>query len=176
MKKTATVIISAILALMMVCTISVIGFAKVFDESTTAPTTKATDTTKAADTTKATPTTDPQNAKNTTTKKAEESTTKKSAEDLIKDLSSAVDKLGSTTLPNSVTEDNADVVTNPSGVTAVQDDDAGTTKAAVSSTRKAAAVSSRVPNTGSSVVAPVVALLALAAGTVAVVKTKKNED
>ena len=175
MKKTATVIISAILALMMVCTISVIGFAKVVDESTTAPTTKATDTTKAADTTKATPTTDPQNAKNSTTKKAEESTTKKSAEDLLKDLSSAVDKLGSTTLPNSVTEDNADVVTNPSGVTAVQDDDA-TSKAAVSSTRKAAAVSSRVPNTGSSVVAPVVALLALAAGTVAVVKTKKNED
>ena len=115
-----------------------------------------------------------QNAKNTTATTKAAST--KSPADIIADLSSAVDKLGSTTRPNKPTEDNGDVVTNPSGVTAVDDSGDNTTKAAVSSTRKAAPVSGRVPNTGSSIAVPAIAVLALVAGTVAVVKTKKNED
>ena len=169
MKKTASIIIAVIIALTAICTVSVMAFAKTI-EVTEAPTTTAAAAATSASTTKA----DPTNAKNTTTTAAASSS--KSAAELIADLSSAVDKI-TTTLPNKVTEDNGDVVTNPSGVTAVDDSGDATTKAAVSSTKKAAApVSSRVPNTGSSVAVPAIAVLALLAGTVAVVKTKKNED
>ena len=171
MKKTTSLIIAVVIALTAICTVSVMAFAKTV-EITEAPTTSA-----AADSTsstKAPATTDPQNAKNTTATTKAAST--KSPADIIADLSSAVDKLGSTTLPNKPTEDSGDVVTNPSGVTAVDDSGDNTTKAAVSSTRKAAPVSGRVPNTGSSIAVPAIAVLALVAGTVAVVKTKKNED
>ncbi len=172
MKKTTSLIIAVVIALTAICTVSVMAFAKTV-EITEAPATSASAAADSTSSTKAPATTDPQNAKNTTATTKAAST--KSPADIIADLSSAVDKLGSTTLPNKPTEDNGDVVTNPSGVTAV-DDSGDTTKAAVSSTRKAAPVSGRVPNTGSSIAVPAIAVLALLAGTVAVVKTKKNED
>ena len=172
MKKTTSLIIAVVIALTAICAVSVMAFAKTVE--VTEPTSASTAAPSSSATTKAAPTTDPQNAKNTTsTTKAASS---KSPAEIIADLSSAVDKLGSTTLPNKPTEDNGDVVTNPSGVTAVDDSGDNTTKAAVSSTRKAAPVSGRVPNTGSSIAVPAIAVLALMAGTVAVVKTKKNED
>ncbi len=170
MKKTTSLIIAVVIALTAICTVSVMAFAKTVEITEASTTSAAADSTSS---TKAPATTDPQNAKNTTATTKAAST--KSPADIIADLSSAVDKLGSTTLPNKPTEDNGDVVTNPSGVTAV-DDSGDTTKAAVSSTRKAAPVSGRVPNTGSSIAVPAIAVLALLAGTVAVVKTKKNED
>ena len=168
MKKTTSLIIAVVIALTAICTVSVMAFAKTVEITEASTTSAAADSTSS---TKAPATTDPQNAKNTTATTKAAST--KSPADIIADLSSAVDKLGSTTLPNKPTEDNGDVVTNPSGVTAV-DDSGDTTKAAVSSTR--APVSGRVPNTGSSIAVPAIAVLALLAGTVAVVKTKKNED
>ena len=62
--------------------------------------------------------------------------------------------------------------TNPNGQTNYVDPDEKITKA---TTKKAPAkVDSSIPSTGSEILVPAVALLALAAGTVAVVKTKKD--
>ncbi len=63
----------------------------------------------------------------------------------------------------------AQPVTNKEGVTAI--DDGPTTRP----TRVAAPVDDVNPSTGSSIVVPAVALLAIAVGTVAVVKTKKED-
>ena len=67
----------------------------------------------------------------------------------------------------------ADVTkTNPNGQTNYVDPAENSTKA---TTKKAPAkVDSSIPSTGSEILVPAVALLALAAGTVAVVKTKKD--
>lgn len=67
----------------------------------------------------------------------------------------------------------ADVTkTNPNGQTNYVDPAEKSTKA---TTKKAPAkVDSSIPSTGSEILVPAVALLALAAGTVAVVKTKKD--
>lgn len=65
----------------------------------------------------------------------------------------------------------APVVTNKEGVTAIDDGPADNSP----STRVASYVDDVNPSTGSSIVVPAIALLALAVGTVAVVKTKKED-
>ena len=112
--------------------------------------------------------------------KADASSSSSSAavnEDLSKaldSLSSAADSLSTkATLPNTPTKDTADTVTNAPGVTAFVDDD---TTAQAGTTKTAAPVNTYVPKTGSSYAIPAVAVLALLAGTVAVVAVKKNED
>ena len=86
---------------------------------------------------------------------------------------SILNKLTTTTkLPDQTKEDTDDVVTGPS---AVVDDPTEATKAASGDETKAPAkVVSSIPNTGSSMAVPAIAVLALVAGTVAVVKTKKE--
>ena len=77
-----------------------------------------------------------------------------------------------TTKPTTTDE----VVTLKPGQTVI---DEGSTKAPTTAkpatTKKPAANVSAIPNTGSSAVAPVIALLALEAGAAAVVKTKKED-
>ncbi|MBO5409891.1 MAG: hypothetical protein J6A60_01375 [Clostridia bacterium] len=84
------------------------------------------------------------------------------AEDATKETEKATDptKAPETSLAGT------EVVTLPEGVTSI-DDGPATTKAP-------AKVDNVIPDTGSGVVVPAVALLVLAAGTVAVVKTKKD--
>ena len=78
-----------------------------------------------------------------------------------------------TTATTAATTKAADVTkTNPNGQTNYVDPAENSTKA---TTKKAPAkVDSSIPSTGSEILVPAVALLALAAGTVAVVKTKKD--
>lgn len=61
-----------------------------------------------------------------------------------------------------------EIVTNAPGATAIDDGPA--------TTKKAAAVVDSNPSTGSNIVVPVIAFLALTAGVAAVVKTKKEEE
>lgn len=78
-----------------------------------------------------------------------------------------------TTAGTTATTKSADVTkTNANGQTNYVDPAENSTKA---TTKKAPAkVDSSIPSTGSEILVPAVALLALAAGTVAVVKTKKD--
>ena len=64
---------------------------------------------------------------------------------------------------------NTNIVTNAPGQTAIDDGPETTAK-------KAAPVVNNNPSTGSSIIAPAIAFLALTAGVAAVVKTKKDED
>lgn len=170
MKKTISMLLAVLMAAIAVCTFGVSAFA---DETTTLVNDDPTDgfvtevpTTKEETTKKEEPTTKKEEE---TTQKAEvtttavagttEGTTKNPLEDLL-------GALVSTTLPD-VT------ATRAPGQTYIDDSDE-TTKAAPATTKKPAKVESSIPSTGSTIV-PVIALLALAAGTVAVVKTKKED-
>ncbi|MGN0545735.1 MAG: hypothetical protein ACI4I3_00240 [Acutalibacteraceae bacterium] len=156
MKKTVSLLLAVIFAAIAVCTFAVSAFA---DETTTnvgnlpdwGVTDPTTTTTKIADDTTTT-TTKAADDTTTTTTKVAESTTEAAA----------------TTAGTTLADDTP--VTNPEGSTAIDD---GTTKAPAT-TRKPAVVDTVIPSTGSSVLVPAVALLALAAGTVAVIKTKKD--
>ncbi len=160
MKKTVSLLLAVIFAAIAICTFAVSAFAEPTDTSTTPefnlgdwgvtdPTT--TTTTKAADNTTTTKAADDTT---TTTTKAAESTTEK------------VSTTAGTTLAD-------DTPVDGGSTTAIDD---GTTKAptAAATTKKPAVVDTVIPSTGSSVLVPAVALLALAAGTVAVIKTKKD--
>lgn len=71
-----------------------------------------------------------------------------------------------TKTPDVTVADDDPIVTNPQGVTAIVDDPV--------TTKKASKVTSSIPSTGNAAFVPAVAVLALLAGTVAVVKTKKD--
>ncbi len=108
---------------------------------------------------------------------ATKETTTVASTDPVKQLEDLINKLDTTTkttLPNKTEKDDSPVVTNPDGVTAFVDDD--TTAGTPTTAKSAAPVKTYVPNTGSSFAVPAFAVLALLAGTVAVVAVKKNED
>ena len=155
MKKTVSLLLAVIFAAIAVCTFAVSAFA---DETTTnvgnlpdwGVTDPTTTTTKVADDTTTT-TTKAADDTTTTTTKVAESTTEAAA------------TTAGTTLAD-------DTPVDGGSTTAIDD---GTTKAPAT-TRKPAVVDTVIPSTGSSVLVPAVALLALAAGTVAVIKTKKD--
>lgn len=174
MKKTFSMILAVIMAAITVCTFSVIGFA---DETTTnddpvdnfVTTTEA--TTKAATTAAAT------TAAATTTAATTAAATTAAATTSTETTTSIIDGiLGmlSTTNNADVSKENesAPIVTRDPNQTYIDDGDETTAKPAT--TKKPAKVESSIPSTGSSLV-PAVALLALAAGAVAVVKTKKED-
>ena len=147
MKKTVSMLLAILVAAITLCTFVTSAFAvEITDpvDDRLEPTTVTT--------TKATTTAAPTTAAPTTTKAAETTAAPTEAASTTK-----------FTLPDIV-------VTRPEGATVI---DEGTT-AAPATTKKPAANVSTIPSTGSSAVAPVIALLALAAGTVAVVKTKKD--
>lgn len=156
MKKTISLVLAVLFAAIAVCTFAISAFA--------APEASTTTTTRAADDDDAQGPTDPTTATTaaaTTTTTAAATTT-----------TTASDKT-TTSAGTTATTKAADVTkTNPNGQTNYVDPDEKITKA---TTKKAPAkVDSSIPSTGSEILVPAVALLALAAGTVAVVKTKKD--
>lgn len=154
MKKTISIILATILALTAIFVLTSVAFAEGSnilnsgDDTTTATTATTTNV-----------------------------TTTENIADALSKLSDTIDNMTSSTkIPVSATTDNAEVVTNPDGVTAIDEGTSATTAAKeVKSTKAAAAVTSYVPNTGSNAAVGIVALLALAGGACAVVVTKKKE-
>lgn len=187
MKKTLSIVIAVMLTLAAIFTLSIAAFAAEVavdkeDTPKSAETPAIAPPTTAAPVTAA-PTTADARAnfqKEYASKAAEEASSKKAAEaasKAVEELSKQVASLTTkATLVNKTEEDNAPIVTNAPGQTAIYDEPE--TAAAGKTPTKAAtkaAVSTRVPNTGSSAIVPAFAVLALLAGTVAVVKTKKSE-
>lgn len=152
MKKTISLVLAVLFAAIAICTLAISAFAAPEASTTTTtnddaqgPTDPTTATTAAATTTTT--------AAATTTTTASDKTT--------------------TAAGTTATTKAADVTkTMPANQTNYVDPDEKGTKA---TTKKAPAkVDSSIPSTGSEILVPAVALLALAAGTVAVVKTKKD--
>lgn len=152
MKKTISLVLAVLFAAIAVCTFAISAFAA--PEASTTTTTND-DAQGPTEPTTAAPTT----AAPTTTTASGETTT-------------GSDKT-TTAAGTTATTKAADVTkTNPNGQTNYVDPAEKITKA---TTKKAPAkVDSSIPSTGSDILVPAVALLALAAGTVAVVKTKKD--
>lgn len=151
MKKTVSLLLAVLLAAVAVCTFAIGAFAApdnddpVDERETTSTTVAETSSTKAEET--------------SSTTKAEETSSTAKEDD-------------STTVTATVTSTTPDVTkTMAVSQTNYIDPDENSTKA---TTKKPATVDTTIPSTGSSVVVPAVALLALAAGVTAVVKTKKD--
>ena len=151
MKKTVSLLLAVIFAAIAVCTFAVSAFAEPTD-------------------TPAGPVigdwTDPTDPPSTAAPSTEASSTAApSTEATSTEAPSTAAATAGTTLAD-------DTPVDGGSTTAIDD---GTTKApAASTTKKPAVVDTVIPSTGSSVLVPAVALLALAAGTVAVIKTKKD--
>ncbi len=156
MKKTISLVLAVLFAAIAVCTFAISAFAA--PEASTTTTTRAADNDDVPGPTE--PTTATTAAATTTTTAAATTTT------------TASDKT-TTAAGTTATTKAADVTkTMPASQTNYVDPDEKGTKA---TTKKAPAkVDSSIPSTGSEILVPAVALLALAAGTVAVVKTKKD--
>lgn len=152
MKKTISLVLAVLFAAIAVCTLAISAFAA--PEASTTTTTND-DAQGPTEPTTAAPTT----AAPTTTTASGETTT-------------GSDKT-TTAAGTTATTKAADVTkTNPNGQTNYVDP---AEKSTMATTKKAPAkVDSSIPSTGSEILVPAVALLALAAGTVAVVKTKKD--
>ena len=149
MKKTVSLLLAVIFAAIAICTFAVSAFA----EPTDAP---------------AGPNvgdwTDPTDPPSTAAPSTEASSTAApSTEAASTEAPSTAATTAGTTLAD-------DTPVDGGSTTAIDD---GTTKAPAT-TKKPAVVDTVIPSTGSSVLVPAVALLALAAGTVAVIKTKKD--
>lgn len=150
MKKTISLLLAIVVAAIAICTLSVCAFADPADGETATTTEAAKETTTAIDLGDPRETTAASTTAAPTTNKADDTT--------------ATTKTGDTT---ATTKTGDDVVTNPSGVTSIDDGDETTKKAP-------AKVDDEIPNTGSGVVVPAVALLALAGGVAVAVKSKKD--
>lgn len=162
MKKTVSMLLAILIAAISLCTLATSAFAET--TTATATTTEFTPenptdsrlTTTAASTTATTKvTTTATTAAPTTTTTTTAGTTATTAE-------------AATTTEVSTTDE---VATRKPGETYIDDSDE-TTKAPT--TKKPAKVESVIPSTGSSIAVPAIALLALAASTVAVIKSKKD--
>ena len=169
MKKTVSMLLAVLMAAIAVCTFGVSAFA---DETTTVA---ANDDPTDAFVTEAPTTAAPTTAAPTTAAPATTAPTTAAATTAAATTAAATTAAPSTT--KSIAEkqselDAQETVTRDPSKHYIEDDE--TTKAAPATTKKPAKVESNIPSTGSTVV-PVIALLALAAGTVAVVKTKKED-
>lgn len=147
MKKTISLLLAIVVAAVSICTLTICAFA---DETTTA--TQET-TTEAAETTTELDLGDPRE-----TEPSKEATTEEKKDDETPSATKGDET-------PSATKADSDVVTNPSGVTSIDDGD--TTKAP-------AKVDDDIPDTGSGIVLPAIALLALAGGVTVAVKSKKD--
>lgn len=168
MKKTVSILLAVLMAAIAVCTFAGSAFADTPDnddpnddfvtEATTEAPTEA--PTKALETT----TTTAAAATEASTAASSEETTKNPLDDILGVL---------TTVNIGALLASEPVVTRDPKNTVI--DEGNTTLAATAAaTKKPAKVESNIPSTGSSVLVPAIALLALAAGAVAVVKTKKD--
>ena len=152
MKKTISLLLAIVVAAIAICTLSVCAFADPADGETATTTEAAKETTTALDLGDPRETTAAPTTAAPTTNKADDTTATTKAD-------------ASATATQAASGD--DVVTNPSGVTSIDDGDETTKKAP-------AKVDDEIPNTGSGVVVPAVALLALAGGVAVAVKSKKD--
>ncbi|MBQ2973513.1 MAG: hypothetical protein IJE19_04085 [Clostridia bacterium] len=171
MKKTISMFLAVLMAAIAVCTFSVIGFADEADANDDPVDNFVTEATTAAATTKA-----PETTAAATTKAPETTTAVAGTTAAAETTTNVIDNilgLLTTKTAEEVSKENEaeEIVTAKPGVTFIDD---GETTKAPATTKKPAKVESNIPSTGSTVV-PVIALLALAAGTVAVVKTKKED-
>lgn len=153
MKKTLSLLFAIVFAAVAICTLTISAFAE--PDSATQATEAATQATEAPT---AEPTTEPttvdlEDPRDTT--KATEAPTADDNKTTAANVSVATTAAGD------------DVVTNPSGVTSIDDGDVATTKTP-------APVDNDIPSTGSGIVVPAVALLALAGGVAVAVKSKKD--
>ncbi len=165
MKKTISMLLAVLMTALVACTFSMTAFA---DEATTVAAnddpTDAWVATTAAPTTVAPTTAAPTTAAPTTTAAATtEAASEEATTNIIGDILGGIGDL----IPD-------ETVTLAPGQTVIDEGDA-TTAAAPATTKKPAKVESNIPSTGSGILVPAIALLALAAGTVAVVKTKKED-
>lgn len=176
MKKTISMLLAVLMAAIAVCTFGVSAFA---DETTVAANDDPTDAfvteaSTAAPTT--VPATEATTVAPTTVPAATEATatTAASEEGTTNIIGGILGGIGITT-PEELESllASVPVVTRDPSQTYIDEGDT-TAKPAPATTKKPAKVESNIPSTGSTVV-PVIALLALAAGTVAVVKTKKED-
>lgn len=150
MKKTISLVLAVLIAAVAICTLAMNAFAAPDNDDPVDN--RITETTKAEETTSTT-----KAEETTTTTKADETTTTTKADE---------------TTATTVTTTSPDVTkTMAPSQTNYVDPDENSTKA---TTKAPAKVDNAIPSTGSTVVVPAIALLALAAGTVAVVKTKKD--
>lgn len=157
MKKTVSMLLAIIVAAITLCTLATSAFAETTTEiEITDPTDPRLSTTVATT--------------ESTTAETTESTTAATTESTTATTESTTDE--STTAGTTEKSTAADVTaTRAPGETYIDDSDE-TTKA--TTTKKPASVDSVIPSTGSSIAVPAIALLALAASTVAVVKSKKD--
>lgn len=150
MKKSISLMLAVILAAISICTFAMSVFADTPnddpDDGRIEPSSSSTTSTTAP------------------TSSSTTSTTKDSSETSTSTTQPTTS--GTTTKPTA-----ADVTVTRDPSNTVIDD--GTT--APSSTKKPAVVDTNIPSTGSGIIVPAIALLALAAGTVAVIKTKKED-
>ena len=157
MKKTVSLLLAVIFAAIAICTFAVSAFAEPTDAPAGPNVGDWTDPTDPPST--AAPSTEASST-------AAPSTEAASTEAASTEAPSTAATTAGTTLAD-------DTPVDGGSTTAIDD---GTTKAptAATTTKKPAVVDTVIPSTGSSVLVPAVALLALAAGTVAVIKTKKD--
>ena len=159
MKKT----IALVLAMMFALCAFVTAFAEPGDSTTT--TTSTTAATTESTTVANDDVTDFETT--TTTKESTTATTASSTE-----TTAAGTTAEATTDGTTATTMKDETKTNPAGETAYEGQDQ---EGSSTTTKKPAKVDTTIPSTGSGVVVPAIALLALAAGTVAVIKTKKED-
>lgn len=167
MKKTIALMLAMLFA---VCAFATTAYA---DPETTTTTTAATTTTTTAATTTTTTAVNDPDAPNdgfdptttTTTTAAATTTTTTTA-------AGGTTTTTTTTAAGDTTTTTDAPVTNKPGETAYEGQDQ---EGKPSTTKKPAAVDPTIPSTGSGIVVPAIALAVLAAGTVAVIKTKKED-
>lgn len=157
MKKTVSMLLAVIVAAVAICTLATSVFAA--PEVPTDPRYTTTTTTTEATTV-------------TTTTTTEASTTATTAATTEASTAATTESSTGTTVAATTESTTEEIVTRKPGETVI--DEGETTTTTKATTKKPAAVVGTIPSTGSSVAIPVIALLALAASTAAVVKTKKD--
>lgn len=153
MKKTLSLLFAIVFAAVAICTLTISAFAE--PDSATQATEAATQATEA-------PTAEPTTEPTTVDLEDPRDTTKATEAPTADD-----NKTTAANVSVATTAAGTDVVTNPSGVTSIDDGDVATTKTP-------APVDNDIPSTGSGIVVPAVALLALAGGIAVAVKSKKD--
>ncbi len=165
MKKTVSMLLAILIAAISLCTLATSAFA----ETTTATATTTEFTPENPTDSRLTTTA----ASTTATTKATTTATTAAPTTATTQATTAAGTTATTASSATTTEVSTtdEVATRKPGETYIDDSDE-TTKAPT--TKKPAKVESVIPSTGSSIAVPAIALLALAASTVAVIKSKKD--
>ena len=161
MKKTVSLLLAVLIAAVAMCTFAMTAFA---DETTTTTTTVAND--------------DPVDVRQTTTTTTTTTTTKATTTTTTAPTTtSTTESTAPTTTAPTTEKTHVYDPSNPAYEDQVDENKPTTTTTTkkATTTKAPAKVDTYIPSTGSEVVVPAIALLALAAGTVAVIKTKKED-